>query len=504
MGKKVYISRSCGVPHDVINRGINWKPWIKTFSRAKEMYPKLRAGAKMLAYVKEKEWVVFNITHHDPDGYMASKLLQMFFEDGPVEEGNEPRLYPQQKFFAYSEIKKDAMSSYIYGDIELIASQMPQKSGALIIPTDLRLMGSFCERTFNLSGMIDAPVVSVDHHLRKKTLNVRRRTASGSLEDFFEDYWGPDDANGKAKDMDIEFRNVKDKPFLDINSGSYQIPATFLVYKMLEYASKKVSLKKARFAVKPDEVVPFVAIGLMGDKANLESGGNKPDKRVMAIIEKAYELENDCKINNLKDWMELIGYSLPELSSEVLKSLRGTNSIDDLCESGCIIPTFGKPLSGERRKIIKRLHRQETNRMERSNSYFYEVQPSKIEARGNTYDVSLGVPIINRLSEKNRSGFIAVWVPQVEMDIDGVKKDVYKVYLRRSDGVYNMNNVMRFIKKGEFSQYPTMQGSGAVGDMTFFTKKDLETGLGRFMKKCKKIREDEVRRIVNKSGTGFI
>ena len=46
-------------------------------------------------------------------------------------------------------------------------------------------------------------------------------------------------------------------------------------------------------------------------------------------------------------------------------------------------------------------------------------------------------------------------------------------------------------KEGQFEKKPTMKGSGPVGEISFFNKKDLNQGLERYFEKCKEYRRVE-------------
>jgi hypothetical protein len=104
----------------------------------------------------------------------------------------------------------------------------------------------------------------------------------------------------------------------------------------------------------------------------------------------------------------------------------------------------------------------------------------------------------NVLSEENRSDFFAICAKTknnhdfINSEERRAYPEVYKVYLRRSDGKFNLNDdVLEYMCKGRYKKEPERKGGRAAGEVVFYTEEDLALGLKRYMKRCVELRKEE-------------
>jgi hypothetical protein len=272
---------------------------------------------------------------------------------------------------------------------------------------------------------------------------------------------------------------------------------------MVELALDRIALDKEEKSPSLRKMMPFAAIGLLGDKAHLTTGKEKrkPLKKTVDIIKEAEKMVGKRRLYLLKGWIEMIGYSIPDILPDVWKEIFVTDNICDLFGPDKIIPRFGKALSEERRRIKKKFWRNVTPRMKKYGVYHYRTESTlKSNNYGyENYNFSMGVSLANVLSEENRSDFFAICAKTKNNQdfIDSEERrtypEVYKVYLRRSDGKFNLNDdVLEYMCKGKYKKEPERKGGRAAGEVVFYTEEDLASGLKRYMKRCIELKKEEL------------
>lgn len=462
---------------DKINRKIDWKPWREAFESAKTLDEKLEASADIFAHGKQEQWQFVNLSHYDTDGLMSSKLLHEYLRQGTSSIYSNP--FERRGFEAYQLTKSGELEHKLTFDMKFLAKV---NLGFIIVSTDLRFSDNYRRRLENLQELLDAPLVSIDHHAPKK------RILDGEK---FVDYFGFDDEKAiewEKRDREQQKRGIK-QPCLEINTQSYQYPSSLLVYEIIKKAAKR-----SEEPMHVGNLSPFAAVGIIGDKADLKVGTKFPRENALDTIKQAYQINNEQDIKCAADWMELISYSLPDLSRSLWQSLRVTKDVYDLCNNKKeTIYRWGRTLSSERKRIMDKFWKRVTPGMKKRKVYSYGLGISEIELDGYKYNVNMAVPVVNKLSSMYRSDFFAIWTQKENTELFNSDRNsqIYKVYLRRSDGYANVKDIMRVMKDGYFEKEPKIKGCGPVGDVIFYTKDDLKKGLRKYMSKCTKLRAIE-------------